>query len=50
MTDEYHLYVAHISDSKKIYLPFEYKTTYIWEDYKNECLSRVKFYQITYFL
>ena len=41
MTEEYNLYVAHISDSKELDLPLKYKNDYIWEYYKCECLSRV---------
>ena len=36
-----HLYISHISDSSKTYLPHEFKPATIYQEYKSECLSRV---------
>lgn len=36
-----HLTISHISDSTKNYLPYEYKSNTIYNDYHSECLSRV---------
>jgi hypothetical protein len=33
--------VAHVTDSSKNYLPFEYQSNTIYEDYRIELLSRV---------